>query len=71
MNFNFSETCSKTLLILNVITFVNFFSEDLEYRAINGYKLAILTFHAEVKEISIDKHLRVCQLLSGIFNEKP
>ena len=49
----------------------SFFSEGLEHKTINGYRSAISADHEKAERISIGQHLKVCQLLSGIFNKRP
>ena len=49
----------------------SFFSEGLEHKTINGYRSAISAYHEKAERISIGQHLKVCQLLSGIFNKRP
>ena len=49
----------------------NLFSEELEYRTINGYSSAISAYHEKAEGIPIGQHPKVCQLLSGVFNKRP
>ena len=49
----------------------NLFSQGIEYRTINGYRPAIPAYHERAEEILIGQHLKVCQLLSGVFNKRP
>ena len=55
--------------ILNYLS--TLFEKGLQYRTINSHRSAISAYHDHVDGKPVGKHLRVCPLLTGVFNQRP
>lgn len=49
----------------------NLFEKGLEYNTINLHRSAISAYHEPILGISVGKHRKVCNLLTGVFNKRP
>ena len=47
------------------------FQESFKYNTIAGFRSAISAYHDSIQSISVGKHPRVSDLLTGIFNKNP
>ena len=47
------------------------FDEGHQYRTVNAHRSAISAYHNFINGEPIDKHLKICALRTGIFNERP
>ena len=47
------------------------FEKGLQYRTVNAQRSAISAYHNFTNEEPIGKHLKICALLTGTFNERP
>ena len=47
------------------------FNEGLQYQTVNAHRSAISAYHNFINGKPIEKHPKVCALLTGIFNERP
>jgi len=41
------------------------------YRTINSYRSTISAYHVEIDNVKVGSHPKVCDLLSGVFNNRP
>ena len=55
--------------ILNYLS--TLFEKGLQCRTINSHRSAISAYHDHVDGKPVGKHLRVCPLLTGVFNQRP
>ena len=61
--------CAPLSGILNYLS--KLFEQGLQYRTINSHRSAILAYHDYVDGKPAGKHPRVCDLLTGVFNQRP
>ena len=47
------------------------FHAGLEYSTINTHRSSISTFHDPIEGFSVGKHLKVFNLMIGVFNKRP
>ena len=47
------------------------FDKGLQYRTLNCLRSAISANHVHIDGKSVEKHPKVCDLLAGIFNQRP
>ena len=55
--------------VLDFLT--NLFDKHYQYRTINNHRSAISAFHPKIEGFPVGQHPLVCNLLAGIFNERP
>ena len=61
--------CAPLIGILNYLSAL--FEKGLQYRTINSHRSAISAYHDYVDGKPVEKHPRVCALLTGVFNQRP
>ena len=61
--------CAPLRGILNYLS--TLFEQGLQYRTINSQRSALLAYHDYVDGKPAGKHPRVCDLLTGVFNQRP
>ena len=60
---------SNIIEILNFLAFL--YEKGYEYSSINSHRSAISAYHVHMYNNPIGQHLRVCTLMTGIFNNHP
>ena len=61
----FSKYLGEVLVFL-----AELFNLGFEYSTINTYRSHISTFHEPIEEFSVGKHPKVCNLITGVYNER-
>ena len=61
--------CASLSGILNYLS--SLFEKGVQYRTINSHRSAISAYHDYVHGKPVEKHPRICALLTGVFNQKP
>ena len=61
--------CALLSKIVNYLS--TLFNEGIQYQTVNAHRSAISAYHNFINGKPIEKHPKVCALLTGIFNERP
>ena len=59
-------------LLCKIVNYLStLFNEGRQYQTVNAHRSAISAYHNFINGKPIEKHPKVCALLTGIFNERP